>query len=117
MSNETQIMVSEVAAQLGLTPLGGILSSDRPVTGAMVSDLLSYVMAQGKPGHIWITVQGHANIVAVATLSGLSAIIIADGFQPESEAEARAEEEDFPLFTSPLSPYVLAGKLYEMGIR
>lgn len=117
MSNEAQIMVSEVAARLGLTPMGGVQPSDRPVTGALVSDLLSYVMAQGKPGHIWITVQGHANIVAVATLSGLSAVIIADGFQPENEAEDRAEEEDFPLFTSPMSPYALAGKLYEMGIR
>jgi predicted transcriptional regulator len=102
---------------LELTPANAAAVADRPVTGALVSDLLSYVMANGRAGQIWVTVQGHANIVAVAVLANLAAVIVADGFQPEEEAVARAEEEGLALFTSPLDPFTLAGRLYEMGLR
>jgi predicted transcriptional regulator len=74
-------------------------------------------MARGKRGHFWITNQTHANLVAVAALAGLSAIAIAGGFEPEEEAIIRAEEEDIPLLTAPESSYVLAGKLWELGVR
>lgn len=116
MPSTAPITISLVAERLQLTSVSPI-SVDRVVSGAIVSDLLSYVMASGQTGQVWITVQGHANIVAVAALAGLAAVIVAGGYAPESEAEARAEEEGLALFTSPLSPYTLAGRLYELGIR
>jgi predicted transcriptional regulator len=87
------------------------------VEGAQVSDLLSYVMAEGKRGQAWITVQTHPNIVAVAALAGMCAIIVAGGFEPEPETIARAEEEGIGLLLSGETAYSVAGKLYALGVR
>lgn len=116
MSDETPVTLARLAQQLGLTPLAE-LTDDRRVTGAIVSDLLSYVMANGAAGQIWVTVQGHANVVAVAALAGLAAVVIAAGFEPEEEARERAQEEGIPVFLSDQTSFALAGKLYALGVR
>ncbi len=113
----SDLAVARAVEHLGLTIRAGETRLETVITGAQVSDLLSHVMSRGKAGHFWITNQSHANIVAVAALAGLSAIAIAGGFEPEKEAVIRAEEEDIPLLTSPDSAYVLAGKLWELGVR
>ena len=84
------------------------------VTGAYVSDLLSDVIANSREGELWITLQMHPNIVAVATLKDLSGIILVNGRQPEQETLKKSEEEHVPLMTSELSAFQLAGKLYKL---
>ena len=116
MSTAAELTVAQVATELGLKQLAEPVG-DRPVTGAIVSDLLSYVMANGAAGQVWVTVQGHAHVVAVAALAGLAAVVIAAGFEPEVEARERAEEEGIPLYLSDESAFALAGKLYALGLR
>ena len=113
----SEVTVAQAVEYLGLTVRAGERRLGTRITSAQASDLLSHVMSRGKAGHFWITNQSHANIVAVAALAGLSAIAIAGGFEPEEEAIIRAEEENIPLLTSADSAYVLAGKLWEMGVR
>ena len=113
----SEVTVAQAVEHLGLSVRAGQGRLGTLLTGAQVSDLLSHVMSRGKAGHFWITNQSHANVVAVAALAGLSALAIAGGFEPEEEAVIRAEEEDIPLLTSPDSAYVLAGKLWELGVR
>jgi hypothetical protein len=117
MADAGQLSVGSVAQRLALSVAAGGNAMEAPVTGAQVSDLLSYVMAQGRQGDIWITIQVHPNIVAVAELVGLAAIIIAGGFEPEDDTVARAEEEGIALLRSTKSAFVLAGELYQMGVR
>jgi len=117
MAEGNEITLAEVAQRLGASP---VAAGDRlyvAVTGAQVCDLLSYVMANGRPGQLWITVQTHPNIVAVAVLARLSGILIASGFQPGGATVDRAEEEGIPLLVSSEPAFTLAGKLYEMGVR
>jgi serine kinase of HPr protein (carbohydrate metabolism regulator) len=90
---------------------GADLSTE--VTGVYVSDLLSDVMANAKEGNLWITLQIHHNIVAVAVLKDLSGIILVNNRQPEEETLKNAEQEKIPILVSTLSAFVLAGKLYE----
>jgi hypothetical protein len=116
MSTAAQMTVAQVAAELGLRPLV-TQTGDQPVTGAIVSDLLSYVMANAVADQVWVTVQGHANVVAVAALAGLSAVVIAAGFEPEAETRDRAQEEGLALYLSEESAFALAGKLYALGLR
>ncbi|HEY3396611.1 MAG TPA: DRTGG domain-containing protein [Armatimonadota bacterium] len=113
----SEVTVAQAVEALGLTVLAGEERLDTVLTGAQVSDLLSHVMAHGKAGHLWITNQTHANIVAVAALAGLAAIVVAAGFEPEAEAVIRAEEEEMPLCTSLETAYTLAGRLYQLGVR
>ena len=117
MAEPAQLSVASTAERLGLSIAASSDRLDVAITGAEVSDLLSYVIAEGKRGNLWITIQTHPNIVAVAELAGLSGIVIAGGFTPEDETVVRAEEEGIPLLTSEQSSFVLAGQLYELGVR
>jgi predicted transcriptional regulator len=106
----------EVAEKLGMKPVSALSRLSQEFTGGYVSDLLSDVMANAKAGDVWITLQIHQNIVAVATLKELSAIIIIGGRQPEKQTLAKAEEEKIPLLLSELTAFEVAGRLYQMGI-
>jgi predicted transcriptional regulator len=117
MSEGGPVTVEGAAEALGLTLVAGAEGADRQVTGAIVSDLLSYVMANGKAGHLWLTIQTHPNIVAVAALAGLSGIVIVAGFEVGEETLERADEEGMPLLTSAEPAYPLAGRLYGLGVR
>jgi len=86
-------------------------------TTAYASDLLSCVMAGATKRSVWITLQAHGNIVAVATLLDLSAIIITEGAQPESATIDKANEENVILLSTRLNTYQLAGRLWELGLR
>ena len=96
------------------TAQGGL---DREVKGGYASDLLSDVMANSQEGDVWVTIQGHPNIVAVATLRDLAGIILANGRQPDAEAVQRAEEEGIPIMCTPLPAYEVVGRLYHLGIH
>jgi predicted transcriptional regulator len=117
MPTDQAVTVARAAEVLCLRVEAGGDRLATPITGAQVCDLLSHVMAQGKHGHLWITIQTHPNIVAVAALAGLSAIVIANGFEPEDDTVMRAEDEGIPLLRSPQTAYELAGRLYELGVR
>lgn len=117
MSDAGHLSVGAVAERLGLSICATSDGLQTRVTGAQVSDLLSYVMSVGRRGDLWITIQIHPNIVAVAELAGLAGIIIAGGFEPEEETIMRAEEEGIPLLTCRRSSFAVAGELYQLGLR
>ncbi|MEN6347708.1 MAG: DRTGG domain-containing protein [Armatimonadia bacterium] len=117
MPTDQAVTVARATEALSLRVEAGGEHLEAAITGAQVCDLLSHVMAQGKHGHLWITIQTHPNIIAVAALAGLSGIVIASGFEPEDDTVMRAEDEGIPLLMSPQTAYELAGKLYELGVR
>jgi len=108
------MLLKTIIKELGLevkTDSGNITNE---VTGAYVSDLLSDVIANSEAGNIWITLQLHPNIIAVATLKELAGIILVNSRQPEQETLKKAQEEQIPLMTTELSAFQLAGKLYKL---
>jgi hypothetical protein len=86
-------------------------------TSGYSSDLLSCVMAGAKKGSLWITLQAHLNIVAVAALNEVAAVIITENAQPDAATIAKANQEGVILFSTLQSTYEVNGKLWEMGIR
>ncbi|MFC1619572.1 serine kinase [Candidatus Neomarinimicrobiota bacterium] len=90
------------------------LDVTQDVTGVYVSDLLSDVLAHAQEGDIWITLQGHPNVVAVATMKDLCGIILVNSRVPETETLARAQDENMPIFTSEESSYRVAGQLFQI---
>lgn len=105
--------VGQLVAELGLQ-LENTGSLEREVTGAYCSDMLSHVMAHGREGQIWITVQTHQNVAAVATLMNLSAVIITSGKRPCQELLDRAGEEGLPVLTTGQCSFETAGRLYNL---
>ncbi len=86
-------------------------------TNGYTADLLSCVMTGAARGGLWITLQAHGNIVAVAALLDLSAVIITENAQPDETTIRKANEEGVTLLSSIEDTYKVAGKLWEMGIR
>lgn len=81
------------------------------------SDLLSCVMAGAQSDGLWVTLQAHMNIVAVAALLESSAIIITEGAQPEPEVIEKANEQEVTLLSTEMPTFEVVGKLWEMGLR
>jgi hypothetical protein len=87
------------------------------ISGGYASDLLSCVMAGAKPGNLWITLQAHINIVAVAALTDTAAIIITEGAEPEPDVVARANSQGVTLLGTPRGNHQVSGALWELAIR
>lgn len=85
--------------------------------GGYTSDLLSCVMAGAQPENIWVTLQAHMNVVAVAALREVSAVIITENAQPEADVIAKANEQGVTLLGASEPSYEVAGKLWELGIQ
>ena len=116
MSNEPMTLVQVVAA-LHLKVICSEDKLQRPVQGGYASDLLSDVMAHAPKDALWITLQIHPNIIAVAVLKEIAGIIFVNDRIPDNETIDKAVTEGIPLLTSSLSTYELAGKLYELGVH
>ena len=85
--------LGEVADALKLEIRTGGADMNRMVEGGYVSDLLSDVIAGSKEGDLWITLQLHQNIVAVAFLNNLAGIVIVGGREPDPDTLRKAEEQ------------------------
>lgn len=107
----------EIAKVLDLEVLTGSEWLSREVAGGYVSDLLSDVLAHAEAGDLWITLQTHLNIVAVASMKELAGIIIVNGRKPDVETLRKAAEESLPIFATPQAAFQVVGKLYQLGVR
>jgi hypothetical protein len=85
--------------------------------GGYASDLLSCVVAGAQPGNIWVTLQAHMNVVAVAALREVSAVIITENAQPDEDVIEKANEQDVVLLSTKEPSYQIVGELWEMGVR
>ena len=104
--------VSEMTKELGLTVFSGKEGMEKEISGGYVSDLLSDVMGNAVEGEVWVTLQTHNNVSAVASLKELSAIIIVKGLIPEENTKKHCEEEKIPLLGTSRETFEIAGKLY-----
>ncbi len=111
------IFLNEIKEKLNLEPLSSLHSLNRQVVAGYASDLLSCVIKSAKRDSIWVTLQSHLNIVAVASLLGLAGIIITEGGRPDSETVGRAESEGVVLMVTPKTTFTIVGELASMGIR
>ncbi len=109
--------LQEIIKNLSLKVETPSVDLDREVKGAYVSDMLSDVMGNSKEGFLWITIQVHLNIIAVASLKNLSGIILVNGRMPAEDTLKKALEENIPIMTTSLPAFDLVGMLYSLGLR
>lgn len=83
-------------------------SPDKEINGVYVGDLLSWVMSKAESGNVWITIMSNINIVAVATLTEASCIILAEGVLPDANALSAAEAKGINILSTKLSSYEVA---------
>jgi len=104
--------VSDLVSQLELKVFSGEAGLDREVSGVYVSDLLSDVMGNAEEGMVWVTLQTHQNVLAIASLKELAAVIIVKGFEPEKDTLEHGREEGIPVLGTSLDTFEISGKLY-----
>ncbi|MHC1735985.1 MAG: DRTGG domain-containing protein [Erysipelotrichaceae bacterium] len=107
--------IQEVAAHTGWQ-IAVESQLDPKVEGVFVGDLLSWVMGHARPGDLWVTVQAHANIVAVASLRELAGIVIAHGSEIEEETLQSAKDEGVMILRTPQSAADCVKALATLGI-
>ncbi len=105
--------MSDVIKKLKLVALSPY-DEDIEIKGAYSSDLLSDVIANSNEGQLWITLQGHENVIAVAVLNDLAGVIVSGGFTPNPNTVSKAVEKGIALFTSDQNSYQLSGELYQL---
>lgn len=106
--------VSDIVEKLGLTVFSGHKGLDREVAGGYVSDLLSDVMGNAREGEIWITLQVHQNVMAIASLKDLAAVILVNGLTPHENTVRHSEDENIPVLGANCSTFEITGKLYQL---
>jgi predicted transcriptional regulator len=106
--------IQELVEKLGLKVFGGLQGLKNEVTGGYVSDLLSDVMGNADAGQLWITLQTHKNVMAIASLKDLAAILLVNNNQPENDTLDQSNEEGIPLLGTSLGTFEITGKIYEL---
>ena len=89
-------------------------SPEKEIDGVYVGDLLSWVMGKADAGNVWITIMSNINIIAVATLTDASCIVLAEGVLPDTDVLSVAEAKGINILSTSLSAYeaaVAASKL------
>ena len=98
--------VNELKDKLGLEVVNpGDMT--REINGCYCSDLLSHCMSNITYGNLWVTVQVNVNIIAIAVLTELSAIILSQDMSIDENVLNKAKEENITVLKSPLASYEL----------
>lgn len=100
--------ISDVVQKLDLKIITQPNFDDREVVGCYIGDLLSHVMSKAQQDNIWITVQTNINIVAVATLTEVSSIIIPEEIIVDEAKIKKANVQDIIILCSSKNSYELA---------
>ncbi len=108
--------VRELMAVLDANNLVEDALLDAEVTCGYACDLLSWVLAHGKQGMAWMTVQTHVNVIAVAVLMEMACVILTEGVELEEASLQKAVEEGMPVLATTKTAYELCGLMAQAGI-
>ena len=108
--------LKEIAEKLNLETRFAVDNLETEVNTGYSSDLLSDVLANSNEKDLWITLQIHPNIVAIASIKDLAGIVIINGREPEEETIESAKEKGVSIMVSKMTAFELSGKLYALGI-
>lgn len=109
--------IGEIADNLKLSVVAAKDHLNAEVTGGYASDLLSCAMANAQKGNVWVTLQSHPNVIAVAVLLELAGIIITEGRIPEPVTIEKANAEGVPILTTAHTTFTTVARLARMGVE
>jgi len=87
---------------------------EREISGVITGDLLSFIIGEAKEGEIWVTIQVHLNVSAVAVLKELPMLILASGRVPSKELADKCQEENIAIVVVEESAYEVCAKLHKL---
>lgn len=106
--------VTNLVEKLQLNVIAGEPFLDKEITGGYTSDLLSDVMGNLKEGQLWVTLQTHRNVMAVASLKEASAVILIKSLKPDEDLLRFAKEEEIPILGTDKGAFEISGEIYKL---
>ncbi|MBE7011174.1 MAG: AraC family transcriptional regulator [Ruminococcaceae bacterium] len=100
--------VNELVETLKLDVVTNGENLEKEVDGCYIGDLLSWVMGRADENNVWVTIMSNINIVAVATLTGASCILLCEGVTPEKNVIDKADAQDVVILRSDKTAFELA---------
>ncbi len=105
--------LKEIIEKLNLQVVNPV-NMDVEINDVYASDLLSDVMGRAKSGQIWVTLQTHKNVAAIASLKDIPAVIITGNAKPDDDMLAHAINEEICILISNDLCYPICGKLFSL---
>ena len=89
---------------------------DADISCGYSCDLLSWVLAHGKQGMAWCTVQTHVNVIAVSVLMEMACVILVEGVEPEEASLKKAIDEEMPILATDKTAYEVCVLMGQAGV-
>ena len=106
--------VKDIAEKIGAEIICEGEDMSRNVNGCYVGDLLSWVMSKAQQDNIWITIMSNVNVVAVATLTDVSCVLMCENVMPDDECLLKAKQQGVTLLGTKLTAFEVALKIGEI---
>lgn len=107
------LTVNELCKALNLSEIN-LSDGEREIKGVYCGDLLSWVMGKAQEDNAWITIMSNINVVAVASLSDVSCVILSEGVRLSDDAHSAAKSKNVNILSSDKSTYELAVSLSQV---
>ena len=109
--------LSEIKSILNATVLVGEDRMDQVVLGAGAADLMEDVLAAAAEGAVLLTGLKSEEVVRIAKIAGVCAIVFVRGKQPDGAIIRLADSINMPILLTKDSLFVASGRLYMNGLR
>jgi predicted transcriptional regulator len=110
------LKLREVKEILNADVIVGENELDMEVKTAFGADLMSDVLAFAKGGSLLLTGLTNTQVIRIANVMDIAAIILVRGKKPQAEAISLAKEFQIPILTTKYILFETAGRLYTKGI-
>jgi hypothetical protein len=111
------MILSNLIDTFGLRVYVPPADSQMEVAHGYASDLLSDVIANAGKDSLWVTMQIHGNIIAVAALKDVAAIVIVSNHKPSDETIAMAKQKGVCVLGTGMTTFETCGRFYAAGLR
>jgi predicted transcriptional regulator len=116
LCEERILKLSEIKEILNADVIVGEEKLDIEVKTAFGADLMSDVLAFAKAGSLLLTGLTNTQVVRIANVLDIAAIILVRGKKPPAETLSMAKNLQIPILTTKYILFETAGRLYAKGI-
>jgi len=87
-------------------------NGEREITDVFCCDLLSIAMGKAPSDSVWVTVMANINTLAVASLTDVACVILAENATLDEATLAKAKEQEINVFKSEEPIFKTAYEIY-----
>ena len=109
--------LKEIKELLEAEVLTGGYDLDMELKVGCSSDLMSEILAFGKPGSILLTSLTNIQVINTANVSDINIVCFVMGKIPDENIIKLAEKNDITIFTTRFTTFESCGRLYKSGLK